>query len=56
MSGLAEGTEVAVYTTAGTEIATATATNGTATLTTGLEAGSIAIVKIGDHSVKVVIK
>ena len=56
LSGLAEGTEVAVYTTAGTELATATATNGTATLTTGLEAGSIAIVKIGSYSIKVAIK
>ena len=56
LSGLAEGTEVAVYTTAGTELATATATNGTATLTTGLEAGSIAIVKIGNYSIKVAIK
>ena len=56
VSGLAEGTEVAVYTTAGTEIATATATNGTATIATSLNAGTTAIVKIGDHSVKVVIK
>ena len=56
LSGLAEGTEIAVYTTAGTEVATATATNGTATLTTGLEAGSIAIVKIGNYSIKVAIK
>ena len=56
LSGLAESTEIAVYTTAGTELATATATNGTATLTTGLEAGSIAIVKIGNYSIKVAIK
>ena len=40
----------------GTAIITATATNGTATLTTGLEAGSIAIVKIGNYSIKVAIK
>ena len=56
LSGLAEGTEVAVVTTGGTAVATATATDGTATLTTGLEAGSIAIVKIGDYSIKVAIK
>jgi hypothetical protein len=56
LSGLAEGTEVAVVTTNGTAVATATATNGTATLATNLTAGTIAIVKIGEHSIKVVIK
>ena len=57
VSGLAEGTDVAVVTTNGISIATATATDGTATLATGLEAGSIAIVmKIGDYSIKVAIK
>ena len=56
VSGLAAGTEVIVTNTAGTLLATATATDGTATLTTGLEAGSIAIVKIGDYSIKVAIK
>ena len=56
VSGLAAGTAVAAYSTASTQLATATATDGTATLTTGLEAGSIAIVKIGNYSVKVAIK
>ena len=56
LSGLAEGTEVAVYTSTGTEIATTTATAGTATIASNLELGTIAIVKIGEHSVKVVIK
>ena len=56
VSGLAEGTDVAVVTTNGISTATATATDGTATLATGLEAGSIAIVKIGDYSIKVAIK
>ena len=56
ISGLAEDTEVAVYTTASTELATATATNGTATLTTDLEAGTIAIVKMGNYSIKVAIR
>ena len=56
VSGLAAGTEVAAYSTAGTSLATATATDGTATLDTGLEAGNIAIVKIGEHSIKIVIK
>ena len=56
VSGLAAGTEVAVVTTGGTTVATATATNGTATLATNLTAGTIAIVKIGDYSIKVAIK
>ena len=56
VSGLDAGTAVAAYSTAGTSLATATATDGTATLATNLEAGSIAIVKIGDYSIKVVIK
>ena len=56
VSGLAAGTEVAIYSTAGKLLATATATDGTATFATGLEAGSIAIVKMGDYSIKVAIK
>ena len=56
VSGLAAGTEVVAYNTAGTQLAAATATDGTATLATSLEAGNIAIVKIGEHSIKVAIK
>ena len=56
VSGLAEGTAVAAYSTAGTQLATATATDGTATLATNLEAGSIAIVKMGDYSIRIAIK
>ena len=56
LSGLDEGTEVAVFTANGTAVATATATDGTATLTTDLTAGTIAIVKTGDYSIKVAIR
>ena len=56
LNGLANGTEVAVYTTEGSEVASATATNGTATIATGLEVGTIAIVKIGGHNIKQIIK
>ena len=56
LTGLPDGAEVAVYDTAGTSLATATAENGTATLTTNLNTGSTALVKIGGHSVKVVVK
>ena len=56
LSGLAAGTAVAAYSTAGTLLATATATDGTATLATSLEAGSIAIVKMGNYSIRIAIK
>ena len=56
VSGLAAGTAVAAYSTAGTQLAAANATDGIVTLTTNLEAGSIAIVKMGDYSIKVAIK
>ena len=56
VSGLTAGTEVAVYSTAGAQLATATATDDTATLSTDLTTGDIAIVKIGKHSIKVAIK
>lgn len=56
LSGLVDGTEVAVYDMMGTEFATAVVANGTATLATSLGTGSTAIVKIGTQSVKVLIK
>lgn len=56
LRGLAEDADVTVYTTAGTEVATATATSGSATIDTNLEAGATAIVKVGDYSIKVAIK
>ena len=56
LSGLADGTEVAVYSTAGMQLATATATDGTAILNTGLTEGSIVVVKIGYNSMKVTVR
>ena len=56
LSGLAEGTAVTVYDLDGTQQGTATATGGTATITTNLAAGSVAVVQIGNHTIKVVIK
>ena len=53
VSGLAKGTDVVVYTISGTEVARATATEGTTTINTGLQSGTIAIVKFGNKSVKV---
>ena len=53
LSGLDAGTEVAAYNTSGAQLATAVATDGTATLYTNLSTGSIVIVKFGNKSVKI---
>ncbi len=50
-----EGETVAVYTTDGTLVGSAAITNGSATIQSGLSNGSVAIVKIGNKSVKVVV-
>ena len=52
VSGVAKGTDVVVYTISGTEVARSTATNGTATISTGLQSGTIVVVKFGNKSVK----
>lgn len=56
LTGLADGTAVAVYDTAGMELGTAEVQNGVATIETNLAAGSTAIVTMGNRSVKVMIK
>lgn len=53
VSGVAKGADVVVYTISGTEVARSTATNGTATISTGLQSGTIVVVKFGNKSVKV---
>ena len=53
VSGVAKGMEIVVYTVSGTEVARATATEGTTTINTGLQSGTIVIVKFGNKSVKV---
>ena len=53
VSGVAKGTEVVVYTISGTEVARATAADGTTTISTGLQSGTIVVVKFGNKSVKV---
>ena len=50
-----DGAEVAVYTTDGVLIATTAIENGAATVTTGLSKGDIAIVRIGNKSIKVIV-
>ena len=56
LTGLADGTAVVVYDTAGMEQGTAEVQNGVATIETNLTAGSTAIVTMGNRSVKVMIK
>ena len=52
----ANGLPVAVYATDGQIHGSSIVRNGQATVNTHLQAGSIAIVKIGDKAVKVVVK
>ena len=53
ISGVAKDTEIVVYTVSGTEVARATATEGTTTINTGLQSGTVVIVKFGTKSVKI---
>ena len=56
VQGVDEGMQVNVYSTNGTLAGSAISQSGAATINTNLQPGSIAIVKIGQKSVKVVIK
>ena len=56
VEGAADDTTVSVYNAAGMEQGSAVSKNGQATISTTLEAGSVAIVKIGQRAVKVVMR
>ena len=56
VQGVDEGAQVNVYSINGTQAGSAISQSGAATINTNLQPGSIAIVKIGQKSVKVVIK
>ena len=56
VQGVDEGTQVNVYSINGTQAGSAISQNGQAVVATNLQAGSVAIVKIGQKSIKVVIK
>ena len=56
VQGVDEGTQVNVYGINGTQAGSAISQSGAATINTNLQPGSVAIVKIGRKSVKVVIK
>ncbi len=54
--GVDEGTQVSVYGINGTEAGKAISRNGCATVNANLQTGSVAIVKVGEKSVKVIVK
>lgn len=56
VQGANDGTQVSIYNAAGQMAGSSVSSNGHATIFTNLEPGTIAIVKIGAKSVKVVIK
>ena len=56
VQGAQDGTPVSVYTTAGTEAGSAVSQNSMARISTSMQQGDIAIVRIGNRSVKVVLK
>ena len=56
VSGATDGQKLSIYNTAGVELGNATIHNGTATIDTQLQPGSIAIIKMGERSVKCTVK
>jgi len=56
IQGVAEGTPIAVYDTSGKQYGTTMAERDCTTITTSLSSGSLAVVKIGEKSVKLLLK
>ena len=56
IAGVADGTDIAVYSVSGQMVGSAKAHGTTSTVTTTLRSGNVAIVRIGDKSVKVVMQ
>lgn len=56
ISGVENGTDIAVYTSSGMMVGSANATSDSISIATGLMNGEIAIIKIGDRAIKVVVK
>jgi len=54
--GAQDGTPISVFTVAGMQAATAISQNSHATISTNMQQGDIAIIKIGEKTIKVVIK
>ena len=56
ISGADDGTSINIYTTSGVMVGSAKSSGSSTTIATGIKNGEIAIVRIGDKSVKVVMK
>ena len=56
IAGIADGTDIAVYSTSGQMVGSAKAHGTTSTITTTLRSGNAAIIRIGDKSVKFVMQ
>ena len=56
IEGIDDRTSVSIYTTDGKQVGSAISQNNTATIATSIQPGSIAIVKVGEKSVEVVMK
>ena len=56
IQGADDGTKIGVYTINGTLAGEGISRNGCATVNTNIQPGSVAIIKVGDRSVKVVVK
>jgi len=56
VQGVDEGTQVNVYGINGSQVGTAVSQNGAATVNTTLQQGSVAIIKVGKKSIKVMMK
>ena len=56
VQGCDDGEQVGVYSTNGSQVGTAVSQNGAATVNTTLQPGSVAIIKVGEKSIKVIMK
>ena len=56
IQGADEGTQISIYAVDGTQKGASVSKNGAATINTSLQSGSVAIIKIGEKSVKVIVK
>jgi len=56
VQGCDNGERIGVYSINGSQVGTAVSQNGAATVNTTLQPGSVAIIKVGEKSIKVVVK
>ena len=56
VQGCDDGERIGVYSINGSQVGTAVSQNGAATVNTTLQPGSVAIIKVGEKSIKVVVK